>query len=330
MPAMSSVLAEALRAGRPFGVTRLARLTGLDRCGVEVVGAVRPTGHVLQVSQGKGRTLAEAAWSAVGEAIELSAAEAPDPGRLHFGPASERSTFDVGGLRVAWVQGADAATGAAVEVPAEAVFCPPAGGPWLGPSVTTWRSNGLGAHPTSRRRAVEHALLEVLERDALAEVLPSGWTPAAGRRLVAAPAWERHFGARRFACFAFDLTPRRLEVSVAGALLFDLEGGAVPLTAGYACRRTWAAAADAAVLEAAQSRLTEIHGAREDVMLGAREAGAGLLRELQRRTPRPAPRRTYRGALAAQLPGSVALVELRARPFVVKAVSDALRVSELL
>ena len=57
-----------------FGVTRLARLTGLDRLGVEVVGAVRPRGHVLQVSQGKGRTLEAARWSALGEAIETAEA----------------------------------------------------------------------------------------------------------------------------------------------------------------------------------------------------------------------------------------------------------------
>ena len=38
-----------------IGVTRVARLTGLDRTGVEVASAIRPGGHILQVSNGKGR-----------------------------------------------------------------------------------------------------------------------------------------------------------------------------------------------------------------------------------------------------------------------------------
>src|SRR5947208_11733958 len=39
---------------RAIGVTRVARVTGLDRSGIEVACAVRPLGHVLQVANGKG------------------------------------------------------------------------------------------------------------------------------------------------------------------------------------------------------------------------------------------------------------------------------------
>ncbi|MGV3625647.1 MAG: hypothetical protein ACO1OB_32855 [Archangium sp.] len=92
---------------RKFGVTRLARLTGLDRLGVEVVGAVRPRGHVLQVSQGKGRTLEEARWRALSEAIELTAAESPEPNAFVFGHAPGQTMFDFGDLRVAWVPAED-------------------------------------------------------------------------------------------------------------------------------------------------------------------------------------------------------------------------------
>jgi len=41
---------------RRLGVTRTARITGLDRLGIEVACAVRPLGHILQVSNGKGGT----------------------------------------------------------------------------------------------------------------------------------------------------------------------------------------------------------------------------------------------------------------------------------
>jgi ribosomal protein S12 methylthiotransferase accessory factor len=314
-----------------FGVTRLARLTGLDRCGVEVVGAVRPRGHVLQVSQGKGLTLEAAKWSALGEALELAAAEAPDPARLRFGPPPGDALWSTGDEAIAWVDGELLSTGEAVSVPAEAVYCPPAGVAWLGPSSGTWRSNGLGAHPTSPAKAIEHAVLEIAERDALARVLPDGWTPAVTARLVALPtALAGRFAERGFELFVFDLTPAGDVLPVAGALLFDAEEGPVPLTAGYACRRTLHAAAEAAVLEAAQSRLTEIHGAREDVSIGQREAGRALREVLQAAPTQRAPRRAFRGPLSRALRAPVAIVTLRASPWVVKAVSAELLVSELL
>lgn len=316
---------------RAHGVTRLARLTGLDRTGVEVVGAVRPFGHVLQVCQGKGWTLEAARRSALGEALELEAAEAPDPERLRFGPAAADAVDDAQGLSVAWVRGRLLGRGGPRSVPAQAVYCPPAGTAWLGPAVTRWQSNGLASHPTSLAKATEHAVLELLERDALARVLPRGWTVAVARRaLVEAPPRVAAVEARGFAAFVFDLSPPGQPLSVAGALLFDLEGGPVPLTAGYACRRAFADAADAAFLEAAQSRLTEIHGAREDVLTGDRAGAEALLAALRRARRRPAPRRSYRGPLAAAARSPIVIVQLSARPFVVKAVAPGLLVSELL
>ena len=67
-----------------------------------------------------------------------------------------------------------------------------------------------------------------------------------------------------------------LGIPAAAALLLDVEGGPVPVAAGYACRTTLDAALRAALLEAAQSRATEIHGAREDVLVGDRRAAEAL------------------------------------------------------
>jgi ribosomal protein S12 methylthiotransferase accessory factor len=130
-----------------FGVTRLARVTGLDRCDVEVCAAVRPRGHVLQVSQGKGLTFEAAQWSALGEAIELAAAEQPDAARLVYASAPPGTPWAVGDERIAWVEGRLLSTGAPVLVPAQEVYCPPAGAAWLGPISVQWKSNGLGFHP---------------------------------------------------------------------------------------------------------------------------------------------------------------------------------------
>ena len=79
---ISAVLLDALAA--QIGVTRVARVTGLDRGGVEVACAIRPGGHVLQVSNGKGLDAASAKAGAILEAAELWAAERPAPSQLIF------------------------------------------------------------------------------------------------------------------------------------------------------------------------------------------------------------------------------------------------------
>ena len=170
-------------------------------------------------------------------------------------------------------------------VPADAVWCAPFGSEWLGPVSSAWSTNGLASH-TSREAAIEHAVLEVIERDALARSLPHGWVPGtiAKRRLDAGSPLVSEVESHGFEVYAFDLSVDS-EVSVAGVLLFDLETSVVPLTAGYAARRTGAAAVEAALLEAAQSRLTEIHGARDDVSIGERTDGAALRAKLKKQKP---------------------------------------------
>jgi ribosomal protein S12 methylthiotransferase accessory factor len=365
----------ALRGrARALGVTRVARVTGLDRSGVEVACAVRPLGHVLQVCNGKGATFEQAALSALSEAAELDAAEHPDPLRLRYASVRDlrgRARFvspDACGelvapelftdrTRLGWVEGRSLKTGAAVLVPAQAVFCPPADGPQLGPSLLRWTTNGLAAHVT-RARAVRHALLEVMERGAL----PDGWTEAMVRRRMVeaegAPAkLARSMNARRLELFLFDLTlegrglpaevrgattgrvgratpgrrPPRPSVPLAGALLFDAEGGPIPLTAGYACRPRLPEALLAAAQEAAQSRLTDIHGAREDVAPMDPAGAARLLRACRAARPRRASRAPVTDLLSC-LKGDAIVVDLEARGGlrVVKVIAPGLRVSHLL
>jgi ribosomal protein S12 methylthiotransferase accessory factor len=315
------------------GVTRLARLTGLDRTGVPVAAAVRPAGHVLQVSNGKGETFARAAAGALLEAAELWAAERPRVDA--FGSAAElaRGTRlvppaalvpDLRGseeIRMAWAAARDLGSGETVLVPAHAVHCPPAGSAWLGPALVPWTSNGMGAHPEPSA-ALLHALLEAVERDRVARALPDGFTEGeVARRLLhprslpaAAPRtarWAERIGARGLRVHLFDLSfpagnggrgARRglpaLGLPCAAALLVDGEGGPVPVAAGYACRLSRDAALLAALLEAAQSRLTEIHGAREDVARGDRQAAAPLARLCER--ARPARRASALPALRAR------------------------------
>ncbi|HEY6002874.1 MAG TPA: YcaO-like family protein, partial [Anaeromyxobacter sp.] len=326
---------------RAMGVTRVARLTGLDRTGVEVASAIRPLGHVLQVTNGKGVRFADAARGALFEAAELFAAERPACdawgrasvlARRHGDDAmlppraldgdSDPSSDDV---RLAWRSGVELSSGRPVLVPACAVYVPPPGAAPLGPALVRWTSNGMGA-AFRREDALLHALLEAVERDHVARALPEGFTEGeVAARLIeprslarAAPvaaglaaALER----RGFRVYLLDVSSptgsgrrerrvaagaaaarRRMRsgrtaaatagLPCAAALLVDHELGAVPVSAGYACRLRRDAALVAALLEAAQSRATEIHGAREDVALGDRHAARAIARLCAGLSPR--------------------------------------------
>ncbi|MCE9666586.1 YcaO-like family protein [Myxococcus stipitatus] len=291
-----------------MGVTRVARVTGLDRTGVEVACAVRPGGHVLQVCNGKGLTAEAATWGALLETAELWSAETVSPGALRWGSRAElvglgedcwgaESLGSAGALveprlwsddvRCAWRRATELGMGRPVWVPAQGVYVPPAGGPSLGPVATAWTSNGSGAH-VEPARALLHALLEATERDQLARALPEGWTEEAVTRRMLRPAelgagaprteaLARRLGARGFGVYLFDATPAARQPGAVGlpvgaAVLVDQEEGPVPLTAGYACAPGRDEALLKALLEAAQSRLTDIHGAREDVASVDREA----------------------------------------------------------
>jgi ribosomal protein S12 methylthiotransferase accessory factor len=310
-----------------IGVTRLARLTGLDRLGIEVVAAVRPSGHILQVTQGKGFTLASAQRSALGEAMELYAAEHPDERQFEWHRGTPHDAVEEGfEARCAWVWGQQLVSKKRGLVLAERIYCPKATGPALGPTLGLWSSNGLGAHPTSEAAACQHALCELIERDTLARVLPQGFEGSRlKRRLRPHTERMRALQVSGISLFLFDLS-LHLNEFVTGVLIFDEEDATVPLTAGYACRPTFEASAEAAFLEAAQSRLTEIHGAREDVVHSAREPGLALLHQL-RRFNMP----TTGLVLRARKWSAVTRVVLRRKPWVVvKMVCPQMQVSELL
>jgi ribosomal protein S12 methylthiotransferase accessory factor len=339
----SCYTARLMELERALGVTRVARVTGLDRSGVEVACAVRPGGHVLQVSNGKGLTWAQARASALSEAAELWAAERVPQEELVYGARknlrhawSAAELGSAGALiaprlwsdetRIAWRRAREMISGEEVLVPAQAVHCPPQGAASLGPALIRWSSNGMGAHP-SRRAAIRHALLEALERDQLARALPRGWTARAVRDRMIDPrtlprvlkALVARLARAGLRAHLFDLSG---SVPLAGALLID--DGPQPITAGYACGER---ALLGALLEAAQSRLTDIHGAREDMASG----DAPGLREVCSKT-KPVGDARALPRLPTRFPRA-AVVDLAPRGFplhVVKVIVPGLVVSELL
>lgn len=289
-----------------MGVTRVARVTGLDRTGVEVACAVRPGGHVLPVCEGQGMTFERAALGALLETAELWAAEHVPPARLVWGARAELDARSAGAwsaealgsagrmveprlwgdsVRCAWRQATELHSGRTVWVPAQGVHCPPAGAVALGPVSVAWTRNGTAAHPDARR-ALLHALLEATERDQLARALPDGWTEDVVRRRMLGPVvlgrgaprtevLARSLRERGFGVYLFDMTPTSrtpgaVGLPVAAAVLVDEEEGLVPLALGYACALGRDEALLRALLEAARLRLTVLHGTQEAVSAPAR------------------------------------------------------------
>ena len=274
-----------------LGITRLADLTGLDRIGVPVFAAVRPNARSVATSQGKGLTADAARAAALMEAVESWHAERP-PGPLRYAAASElrdRPLIDLARLaRIAgtrfdeerpilWSEGTDLRTAEPHWLPYEVVHTdyrlpqPPAAG------CFPVGSNGLGAGGT-RAEAIRHALLELIERDAL-----SLWwqrTAAARGGRVALPddpgtPLGRLLGALAAAGFAaavHDVTSD-LAVPAFAAVIADRLDPQGHAGLGSAAHLSAARAVQQALLEAIQVRTSYIAGARDDLSPGEYAAG---------------------------------------------------------
>ncbi|WP_245593342.1 YcaO-like family protein [Azospirillum halopraeferens] len=274
-----------------MGITRVANVTGLDTIGIPVVMVTRPNARSVSVSQGKGVTLAAARASGVMESIETYHAEriahpvkfasyedlrwthrVADVTRL---PHRADGTFSPH-TPILWIEGMELMSGTPMWVPFETVHLnftvpmPPGSGAFIA------GSNGLasGNHPLE---AIVHAIGELVERDAAtlwhlrsaAEQedtridLSTVGDPLCRSMLqrfedagVDAAVWEltSDIGLPAFLC---RIVPRE-----------DLPRHSVRPASGMGCHCAREVALARALTEAAQSRLTFISGARDDMPRG--------------------------------------------------------------
>ena len=304
--ALGEALDRLLPSAARLGVTRLADITGLDRVGLPVAIAVRPLGRLLSVNQGKGTSLAAAKLGALMEAAEQAAAErhalplfwgsAEELGRSHaladpgLLPRRRDSPFRPD-LPILWTAARELRSGAERLVPYELVHCdfsfPQPAGSGCFPLTTS----GLGAGLT-RRQALEHALLEAVERDAMSLFELGGWAQAErcidlrSARHPETLALIQACGAAGLLLVAFDATSDLGLPTVSCRVMErDPEAAAMAHAAeGSAARPDPEAALLAAIMEALQSRLTFIAGTRDDLHPLDYLAGdrAAELLELQR------------------------------------------------
>jgi ribosomal protein S12 methylthiotransferase accessory factor len=279
-------------------ITRCADVTGLDCLGIPVYCAIRPAGRTVQVTNGKGVRPIDARVSALMEAIEVHYAEqlpahvrrsslkalgdhdgsvpvepAALPGFRHERHFTPEFVTD-------WIPGQRLPAGEDVWLPASAVHLA-----W--PALFTFSTNGLASGNTLAE-ATLHGLYEVLERDAVSRLSVGGRLQIAERCQVIDLASVDDAVAgdliHRVARSGVDLillrVPSRIEVHTYWAVLVDQGPFATSSTVnlGYGTHRSPSVAASRAITEAAQSRLTMIHGAREDVDRRAYDSGRAQAR----------------------------------------------------
>ena len=259
------------------GITRVADITSLDRVGIPVFSSIRPTAQegAVSVYNGKGATPTEARVSAVMEGIERYSAEVHDHAitlGTYAEMAAEGPTVDPRSLnlprgadtdgKLPWVEAWDIVADEGVLVPAHAVFHPlPRGSPPLFRTNT----NGLASGNT-REEAVFHGLAEIVERDAwsLVEV-----TKKPGPRITSPPAGLPAELCGKFAGAKVEVTVRDITSDLGIPTCAAVSDDAVLrdprlLTIGMGTHTSARIAFLRALTEVAQSRLTQIHGARED------------------------------------------------------------------
>ena len=167
---------------RLIPVTRVSNLTPLDRLGLPAFSAVTPLAKDLTTHMGKGPDIQSARISALMEAVERTSAETVSPSLLVDGSYVELAeqagthpvnpeNFDLPGhaaydeeTQYEWVESHDLVSDEPCLVLADLVVSPPSFG-----VLSHSDTNGLASGNTILE-AVNHAICETIERDAISQV----------------------------------------------------------------------------------------------------------------------------------------------------------------
>lgn len=296
-----------------MGITRVANITGLDSIGIPVVMVCRPNARSLAVSQGKGLDLAAAKASGLMESVESYHAERitlplklASLNELRFShrladvtalPRLSVSNFNEN-LELLWIEGQDLLRDAPTWVPFEMVHTnytlplPTGSGSFM------MSSNGLSSG-NHLLEALSHGICEVVERDATSLWQAQGNDARERTRLdldtiddpscretlekyarasVSVAVWDitSDIGLASFYCTIAEPAPSSLR----------------PLypASGAGCHPSREIALLRALTEAAQTRVTQIAGARDDVSVNQYRGSQDLdFQERVRAFMRPPP-----------------------------------------
>lgn len=272
------------------GVTRIADITDLDRVGIPVFSAIRPSAAegAISIYSGKGADQTQARISAIMESVERCYAEQPHTSaNIDDGDARPTITDTYENLsqkvnsiyppdlllaermmkntRLEWVAGYDLLSEQSILVPSNAVYHPynPSNG-----ATQVFRSNTNGlASGNTMEEAVLHGLMEVIERDALS-IAEFNKNP--GREIILTPddglvyELRQKFEAAGIIAKVWLLNHDIGLPTVVCALDDPVLKDPALLVMGAGSHLKPEIAVSRALTEAAQSRVVQIHGARED------------------------------------------------------------------
>jgi len=262
------------------GITRVADISGLDRVGLPVFSAIRPSAAdgAISVYAGKGTTEAEARVSVIMEAVERFSAEVEHfKQQLIFDSyehvSAGNSTLNPADLilpgrlssatKIEWYPAWDLLNDERVLVPANAVFHPyrPLQGRW---QLFRSNTNGL-ASGNVIEEAIFHGLMEVIERDAMsiAEINRSPGIGLDGGTGIVGDI-VRKFESQGIRVQLWWVPTDTTTPTVIAASDDEKLRDAALLVMGAGSHTDPRIAALRALTEVAQSRATQIHGARED------------------------------------------------------------------
>ncbi len=281
------------------GITRVADITGLDRIGIPVFTAMRPLAAegAITVYTGKGHTPQEAKISAIMEGIERFSGEPRDFGIVRGSYEAlcesyrvlDPFTLNLPKLRryshnenLEWVQGHSLTSGEEIFVPAEAVFHP------YSRENQLFRTNTNGlATGNVIEEAILHGLLEVIERDAwsLFELGVIKGRDLQVEHCDLAGELLRKFRDASVQVYVKDITSDIGIPTIAVAIDDEVTRDPALLSLGVGSHLVPEVALVRALTEAAQSRLTTIHGTREDTYKAvfARRIGYERMKRLNRK-----------------------------------------------
>ncbi|MGL4670461.1 MAG: YcaO-related McrA-glycine thioamidation protein [Methanobacteriaceae archaeon] len=290
------------------GITRITKISGLDRVGIPVYSAIRPSAQegAVSIYAGKGASIEQAKASAMMEGFERYSAEknkfdsdkniissysqlenAINPEKLVL-DKNLATSENLENLNIEWASSTDISTGEEVLVPENAVFHPfiSETNNYLFKSNT----NGL-ASGNIIEEAVLHGIFEVIERDAwsIFELTKSNKKQISVENTdnIENPLIKdilNKFKEAGIKIKLMDLTADIKIPTIAASADDNILKDPALLTLGVGTHLNPEIAVLRALTEVAQSRATQIHGTREDTVRAVfmRKAGYERMKKINK------------------------------------------------
>ena len=288
------------------GITRIADITDLDRIGLPIYTAIRPTAEegAISIYGGKGISKDHAKASAMMEGFERYSAERQDSDETIIATPNEIGRYgdyidpkslnlpkdfekkDISDINLEWSKSKDIISGNEYYIPTNAIFHPYASDSHA-ESLFKSNTNGLASW-NILDEAILHGMLEVIERDAwsIFELTHKNYAQIDIESIESELIIDiiDKFESEGIKIKLMDFTADIKIPTIAASADDTITKDAGLLTLGMGTHLDPEVAILRALTEVAQSRATQINGAREDTVRAdfAREAGYERMKRINK------------------------------------------------